>query len=116
MKNFLDKEDKIKYSIAENKNEIIKEINIKKDRYKLTNKELDFTIIELLEEDNINYYLEINKYPYKKDDKVFSYQYSRRGKIIIFSGKNIKWKVRKLFKIWCRGKRRYIWLNNNINE
>jgi len=30
------------------------EIDLEKDRYKLTNKDLDFTIIEILKEDNVN--------------------------------------------------------------
>ena len=41
-------------------NEINKEINLKKNRYILTNKDLDFTIIEILKDDHINNYLEIN--------------------------------------------------------
>ncbi len=85
--NYLDKENKLNYSITENKNEVFKEINLKKERYKLTNIELDFTIIEILKKDNINNYLEINKEPYKKDDSVFSYQYPGGGKLQYSHGK-----------------------------
>ena len=37
------------------------EINMKINRYKNTNKELDYTIIEILDEDNINNFLEIDE-------------------------------------------------------
>ena len=46
---FIKKEKKLIIFIEEEK----KEINLEKSRYKYTNEELDFTIIEILEEDNI---------------------------------------------------------------
>ena len=55
---FLNNEKKL---IFFNDNEKI-EINMEINRYKNTNKELDYTIIEILEEDNINNYLEIDDY------------------------------------------------------
>ena len=74
---FLEKENKIIYFISENQNEINLEIN----RYILTDKELDFTIIEILEEDNINNYLEINKDIYNKNDKIYTFQYPGEGEL-----------------------------------
>ena len=67
-KTYLDKENKLYYTIADNNKEIFKEINLKNERYKLTNEKLDFTIIEILEEDNINNYLEINDTIYNKNE------------------------------------------------
>ena len=43
------------------------EINMKINRYKCTNEELDITIIEILKEDNINTFLEIDRYIDSKD-------------------------------------------------
>ena len=43
-------------------NNIEKEIDIKINRYKYTNKELNITIIEILELDNINNFIEIDKF------------------------------------------------------
>ena len=41
-------------------NDDIKEVNMKINRYKYTNKKLDITIIEILDEDNINKFIEID--------------------------------------------------------
>ena len=49
-----------KLSIVINNKEI--EIDMKINRYKYTNKELDITIIEILNEDNINDFMNIDKY------------------------------------------------------
>lgn len=38
-----------------------KEINLKINRYKYTNRELNFTVLEILPEDNIKYYLELDE-------------------------------------------------------
>ena len=43
-------------------NNIEKEIDIKINRYKYTNKELNITIIEILKDDNINNFIEIDKF------------------------------------------------------
>ena len=91
-KTFLDNEYKLNYSITENNKETFKEINLKKERYKLTDEILDFTIIEILEEDNINNYLEINNIKYNKNDQIFSFQYPNGEKLKYAHGKiiNIK--------------------------
>ena len=55
---FLNKGEKMLLYI--NKKE--KEINIRKNRYKYTNEDLDITIIEILDEDNIIKFIEIDKF------------------------------------------------------
>ena len=70
--------------------EIIRNINLKKARYKLTNKEYDFTIIEILKDDKIKHYLTINKDSYEKDDKIFAFQYPEGGKLQLSFGKIIE--------------------------
>ena len=54
---FLNNEQKILYY---NHKKEKKEINIKLDRYKYTNEKIDITIIEIIEQDNIKNYLEID--------------------------------------------------------
>ena len=73
---YLEKGNKISYMISENENEIYNEIDLEKERYKLTNKEFDFTIIEILKEDNITNFLKMNNTQYNIDDEIFSYQYA----------------------------------------
>ena len=82
-KEYLDKEEKL---ILYNNKDEKKEINLKLTRYKYTNEEFDFTIIELLEEDNISKYLEIDDYIDStdyKDEKICSFQYQQ--------GQNLKY-------------------------
>ena len=43
-------------------NNIEKEVDIKRNRYKYTNEELNITIIEILETDNINDFIELDKF------------------------------------------------------
>jgi hypothetical protein len=66
---------------VENDDGIIKEINLKKDRYKYINELLDFTIIEILKEENINNYLEINNIKYNKNDQIFLFHYPKGEKL-----------------------------------
>ena len=73
---YLAKGKKISYVISEKENEIYNEIDLEKERYILTNKDDDFTIIEILKEDNIKNYLTINNEQYLKNDEIFSYQYA----------------------------------------
>ena len=54
---FLDKEKKLILFIENNK----KEINLKLFRFKQTNELLDFTVIEILKEDNISNFLELDE-------------------------------------------------------
>jgi len=86
---YLDKEKKIKYIIDTENKKYEKEINLEKDRYKYTDIDLDFTIIEILPEDNINNYLEIdeniNSKEYNKED-LFSVQYPKGKELKISMG------------------------------
>ena len=65
-------------------------MDLEKDRYKLTDKKYDFTIIEILKDDNVTNYLKINKDPYKEKDEIFSYQYAGGVQLGFSFGKIIK--------------------------
>jgi len=86
---FLDNKKKIKYIIDTENKKYEKEINLEIDRYKYTDIDLDFTIIEILPEDNINNYLEIDEYinskEYNKED-IFSVQYPKGKELKISMG------------------------------
>ena len=69
---FLNNEYLLKYSIIETEKEVFKEINLKKDRYKLTN------------------YLEINNLQYDINDQIFTFQYPGGGRMQYSHGKLIK--------------------------
>ena len=84
---YLYKENRLVYSITEMGQEVFKEINLTKKRYKLTNKDYDFTIIEILKEDKINNYLEVNQDIFNKGDYLFSLQYPKGGKLQYSHGK-----------------------------
>ena len=75
---------------------IEKEIKIDKKRKVYTNKELDYTCIEILESDDINNYFKIDPYLYKnnnnntkylKDNDIFILQYPNGNDICISYGK-----------------------------
>ena len=103
-KTFLDNENKLNYSITENNKEIFKEINLKKERYKLTDEGLDFTIIEILKEDNVNNYLEINNTIYNKNEQIISYRYPKGEKLKYSHGKIINIKDNYLiYDVGARG-------------
>ena len=58
---------KITYINNDNEN---KDINMEKNRYKYTKEELDITIIEIFnDEENINNFIEIDKYINSRDYK-----------------------------------------------
>ena len=64
---FLDNEKKLIYYIdKDGKDEEEKEINLEIRRYKYTNKEMDFTVIEILDEDGINSFLDIDNLFFQK--------------------------------------------------
>ena len=73
---YLEQGNKIACMISEKEKEIYKEIDLEKDRYKLTDNHLDFTIIEILREDDIQNFLKINNEPYKIKEEIYSYQYA----------------------------------------
>ena len=83
---FLKKEKKIKFEIGKEN----KEINLELKRYKMTDKFYDFTIIEILKEDNINNFLKVDKYINEydyKDQLIFSTQYPGGKKLGYSHGK-----------------------------
>ena len=84
---YLEEGNKISYMISENENEFFYEIDLEKDRYKLTNNALDLTIIEILNEDNIKNFLKINYDPYAVNDEIFTYQYAGGVKLGFSFGK-----------------------------
>lgn len=65
-------------------------IDLKIARYKYTNIEFDFTIIEIVKHDNISQFLTVNESNIYKDEQIFSIHYPR-GKDLMFSfGKIVK--------------------------
>ena len=91
-KTFLDNEKKLIYFIDKNGKEIKKEINLEKKRYKYTNEELNFTVIEIIEEDEIIDFLEIDKMINSKDylnEKIYLIQYPKGKKMKFSEGKII---------------------------
>jgi surface protein len=70
---FLNNEQKILYYDYKKEK---KEINIKLDRYKHTNEKIDITVIEIIEQDNIKTFLEI-------DDCINSRNYNNKGVLYI---------------------------------
>ena len=72
---FLDNEKKL---LIYNDNDEAKEINLEVNRFKCTDEELDFTIIEILKEDNFIYYLEIDEFidsTYYENAQICIFQY-----------------------------------------
>ena len=63
--NILNNAEKLTYVNNDNED---KEINMKKNRYKYTNEELDFTIIQIFDkEDSTNNFIEIDKFINSRD-------------------------------------------------
>ena len=87
---YLEQGNKIAYMISENEKEFFYEIDLEKDRYKLTNKELDFTIIQILDEDNIKNFLKVNDEKCEMNDEIFSYQYAGGVKLGFSFGNLLK--------------------------
>ena len=93
---FLDNSKRLTFFIQQENNEIKKEIDLEINRFKLTNKDLDFTIIEILEEDKIEHFLEIDEFVHSKNyinQQIFSFQFPlgkqlkySHGKIITKKG------------------------------
>ena len=73
-----------------NNDEEKNEINLKLPRFKY--KELDFTIIEILNEDNISSYWEIDEYINSenfKDNKICSFQFPKNQNLEYSKGKHL---------------------------
>ena len=80
---FLDNEDRLYFDIEEKE----KKINLKKSRIKYTNKSIDYTIIEIIDDDKISDFLEIdenfNSNDYMKE-QIFVSQYPEGKELINF--------------------------------
>jgi len=95
---FLSKENKLKIFYGKNDKEK-KEIDLDKTRFKYTNKNLDFTIIEILPEDNIKKYLELDEFIESEeyiDFQIFAFQFPKNGNLSYSHGKILK-KTNKYF-------------------
>ena len=85
-----------------------KYINLSKKRFRYTNEKEDFTIIEILEEDEMNDYLEIDEYILSKtyenylDEEIYSLQYPL-GQDLNFSKGKIKFDKNKKYIIHNMG-------------
>ena len=88
---FLDKEKKLSLI---NKNGQKVELNLSKNRFKMTDLNLNFTIIEVLDEDNISNFFELDEFINSKDYKdedIFTFDFPE--------GKNLQYLYGK-----CKGK------------
>ena len=101
--NFLDNEKKLVYSIEIEGKEINKEINLEFERYKYTNKEKDFTIIEIIDEDLIKSFFIIDyNQPFKleenQDEEIFSLEYPKGKNLKISFGNILKLSIKSMYK------------------
>ena len=91
--NYLSKNKEIKYIIEDNGQEEERVISLRLKRNKIVNKELDVTIIEMLDEDNIENFFEVDEDFIKnknlKDEKIFSIHYPKGQDLNISFGKVI---------------------------
>lgn len=91
--NYLSKNKEIKYIIEDNGQEEERVISLRLKRNKIVNKELDVTIIEMLDEDNIENFFEVDEDFIKnknlKDEKIFSILYPKGQDLNISFGKVI---------------------------
>ena len=98
--NFLDKEKKI---IFKNHKKEEKEINLEINRYKFTNEEFGFTVIEILEEDNITNFLEVDQLINSEDyneKEIFCLYYQKEKDFSISPGTLLRKDKNKRFFIY----------------
>jgi len=96
---FLDNEENLNYIIEENGNQEKKQLNLKLNRYKFTDKELDFTIIEIRKEDNILNFVDIDEninLNIDEKDYLFSLNYTKGEQLKYSHGTYLK-KTNKYF-------------------
>jgi surface protein len=90
-KNYLSKNTEIKYIIENNGQEEKRVISLRLKRLTISNEELDATIIEILDEDNIENFFEVDEAFIKnknlKDEKIFSIQYLKGQELNLSFGK-----------------------------
>lgn len=87
-KEFLVNEKRIVYEIEEKE----KEINLELPRYKMTNKDLDFTVFQIINKDNVHHFLETDKYTniwHYINEQIFSAQYPGGDELNYLHGKII---------------------------
>ena len=87
---FLDNSKKIKYSIEVDYIKHDYYLDLEKLRYKYTDDQLDFTVIEIIEEDNISHFLEIDEFINSKDykdEQIFTIEYPLGKNLKISYGK-----------------------------
>ena len=93
---FLKYQKELDFSICIKEKEENKKINLELERFKYTNAEKDFTIIEILDEDEIEDFLTFDENFIKDnnllDKEVFAFQYPREKGISISFGKILKYK------------------------
>ena len=97
----LDKKGKLTYIISNNHEQEEKIINLDLERYTYTNEKYDYTIIEIIDEDNIDYFLTadedlISKIGFK-NERIFSFEYPKEEKISFSFGKITKIENNYLF-------------------
>jgi len=90
--NYLDNKSEIKFLIENNDNEKEeKTISLKTKRFITTNKDLDTTVIEILDEDNIKSFFEVDEIFFQnkdlKNEEIFSLFFQNGQKLKIFIGK-----------------------------
>ena len=88
-KEYLNKNKILKFEVEEKE----KEINLELNRYKITDECIDFTIIEIIKEDNINNFLDIDDNIYSNDyinEIIFSPQYPGGDELDYSHGKIIE--------------------------
>jgi V8-like Glu-specific endopeptidase len=90
-KEFLDKENKLIYITEKDGKDIKNELNLL-NRFKYTDETFDFTVIEILQEDNIYNFLEIDQNINSKDfkdEQILTVQFPDDGKLKYSKGKNL---------------------------
>ena len=68
-------------------------INLKLNRYIYANKELDFTLIKILEQDHLSDFLFVDEFIHSKDyenEDIFCIQFPKRGKLTVKLGQNFE--------------------------
>lgn len=92
-KKFLEKERELKIYIVDDLDEIEKIINLKSERFKFTDAQIDTTIIEILDEDLIEDFFEVDEEYLKGNEflneKIFNFQFPKGGQLNTSSGKII---------------------------
>ena len=101
--NYLDNENYLLLSIVDDINEDIRKeikLNLKKPRIKYTNEKIDFTVIEILPEDTISNFLDIDddlSNAYKEKKQIFITQYPEGGELKYSHGKIVGKKENRFY-------------------